>query len=215
MPLTPLQTAFSPERMSRYLQWANGDPMVAHRLYTLNAMYSEALYIPLQSLELALRNRVHYVMSRHFGEGWLLADSAGLLEPQQEKIRKTLAQLRQDRKAPTPGQVVSTLSFGFWTALLGTKYDHLWRQALHRIVLLPNGKSPPRKSLAGPLTEIRKLRNRIAHHEPIVHYNLPRHHGNIRQIIGWLSPEAEQWCAGCDRFPALYRENPVHLLLAA
>ncbi|MGK2285501.1 Abi family protein [Pedomonas sp. V897] len=215
MPLTPLQNAFSYARLGRYLDWANGNPAAAFKLYTLNSQLSEALYIPLQALELALRNRIHEAMSLQFGEDWLLAPGRCLHERQMQKVRRALEELTVNRKAHTPEQVLATLSFGFWTALLGKDYEDIWRAALYRIARKPDGRRVSRKSLSAPLATIRKLRNRIAHHEPILHYNLPRHHADTRQLIGWLSPEAEQWCAGCDRFPALYQENPVHLLLAA
>ncbi len=215
MPLTPLQTAFSEARLGRYLEWASGNPATAVQLYTLNAKLSEALYIPLQALELSLRNRIHDAMRQQFGEEWLLDGSPCLHEKQMQKVRRALVELTLNRKAHTSEQVLSTLSFGFWTALLGTEYEALWRKTLHQIASKPNGKRVPRKSLSGPLTTIRKLRNRIAHHEPILHYNLPRHHDDIQQIIGWLSPEAAQWCAGCDRFPALYQANSCKLPVAA
>ena len=215
MPLTPLQTAFSQERMGRYLEWSNGDPAAAVQLYTLNAQFSEALYIPLQVLELALRNRVHGVMSGAYGEGWLLEAGSCLRDKQKQKVQHALDDLNRNRKAPTPGRVVSTLSFGFWTALLGREYEELWRKVLHQIARTPSGKGLPRKSLSGPLKTIRELRNRIAHHESILHYDLPHYHADIRQIIGWLSPEAEQWCAECDRFPALYQASTYQLARAA
>lgn len=204
MPLTPLQTAFSPERLGRYLEWAGGNPAGALRLYTLNAQLSEALYIPLQALELSLRNRVHDAMSLHYGPAWLLGEPSCLRGKQKQKVRRALDDLSLNRKPHTPEQIVSTLSFGFWTALLGRDYEQLWRETLHRIARKPNGKSIGRKDLSGPLTTTRKLRNRIAHHEAILHYDLTRHHADMRRIIGWLSAEAEQWCAECDRFQVIY-----------
>ena len=215
MPLTPLQIAFSHERLARYLDWANGDSAAALQLYTRNAQFSEALYIPPQTLELALRNRVHWVMTNQFGEDWLLTDGNYLRILEKQKIQRALDDLNRNHKVLAPGHVVSALSFGFWTALLGREYEELWRKTLHQIARKPNKRNLPRKSLSGPLRNIRELRNRIAHHEPILYYNLPRHHADIRQIISWLSPEAEQWCAGCDRFPALYQANPCQLPIAA
>jgi len=215
MPLTSLQTAFSHERMGRYLEWSGGNPTGALRLYTLNAQLSEALYIPLQALELSLRNRMHDAMSLHHGPAWLLDDSSCLQEKQKQKVRRALEDLTRNRKPHAPEQVVSTLSFGFWTALLGREYEQLWRETLHRIASKQNGKSIGRKDLSAPLTTIRKLRNRIAHHESILQYDLTHHHADMRRIIGWLSAEAEQWCAECDRFQVIYPSTGYQLALAA
>lgn len=215
MPLTPLQAAFSHARLGRYLDWSCGNPTVATQLYALNSQLSESLYIPLQALELALRNRIHETMSSQFGDEWLLNDSELLHGKQKQKVRRALVELSLNRKPHTSEQVLATLSFGFWTALLGKEYEELWRTALHQIARKPNGKRVSRKGLSGPLATIRKLRNRIAHHEPILHFNLPRHHSDIRVIIGWLSPEAELWCGQNDRFPALYAANTYRLAMAA
>jgi hypothetical protein len=50
-------------RFGRYSAWAAGDKQRAITLYTLNTQLSESLYTPLQMLEVALRNRIHAVLS--------------------------------------------------------------------------------------------------------------------------------------------------------
>ena len=66
-----LELILSLDGFGRYLAWAGGDRERAIELYTLNTRISESLYIPLQSLELSLRNRIHVVMTEAFGgEGW-------------------------------------------------------------------------------------------------------------------------------------------------
>ena len=57
------EEAISLERFARYLAWADGDHARALSLYTLNTRLSEALYTPIQTLEIVLRNRIHMVMS--------------------------------------------------------------------------------------------------------------------------------------------------------
>lgn len=63
-----LEAALSLERFARYVAWAGGDRARALELYTLNTQLSEALYTPLQALELALRNRIHTAMAAAYGE---------------------------------------------------------------------------------------------------------------------------------------------------
>ncbi len=53
-----IESALSLERFSRYVAWAAGDRRAAVELYSLNARISEALYIPIHGLEIALRNRI-------------------------------------------------------------------------------------------------------------------------------------------------------------
>ena len=65
--IAAMEAALSLERFARYVAWAGGDRQRALDLYTLNTQLSEALYTPLQVLELALRNRVHAVLSAAHG----------------------------------------------------------------------------------------------------------------------------------------------------
>ena len=91
---------------------------------------------------------------------------------------------------PTPGNIVSSLTISFWTSMLAPACEDMWQTTLNRIARQEDGRGRPRKDLSGPLTPIRTLRNRIVHHEPILHWNLDKHYANILQITGWLSPAA-------------------------
>jgi hypothetical protein len=195
-----MEQALSLERFARYLVWAGGDRARALELYALNTRLSEALYTPLQTLEVALRNRVHVVMAEAHGERWFEADGLLRVEHQREQLASAIAELAKAGKDPTAGRVVAALTFSFWTAMLSPAYEDLWRSTLNAIASRPDGKRLPRKSLSRPLTPIRVLRNRIAHHEPILHWDLRKHHANIVALTAWLSPAAAAWCAMIDRF---------------
>ncbi|GBQ28252.1 hypothetical protein AA12717_2906 [Gluconacetobacter sacchari DSM 12717] len=199
-----MEDALSLERFARYVAWADGDRTRALELYALNTQLSEALYTPLQVLELALRNRVHTIMSATYGERWFDAD--GLLQAphQREQVQGALAELAKDKKEPLPGRVVAALTFSFWTAMVSPVYENLWRSSLSAIAAKPDGKRLGRKQFSRPLTPIRLLRNRIAHHEPILHWDLRKHHATMLEMTAWLSPPAARWCVRVDRFPATY-----------
>jgi hypothetical protein len=94
-------------------------------------------------------------------------------------------------------------------------YEELWRTMLSAIAVKADGRRLARKQLSRPLTPIRLLRNRIAHHEPILHWDLRKHHGAMLEVTGWLSPAAATWCAGVDRFPAVFPVEGYRLLADA
>lgn len=195
-----LEAALSLERFNRYLTWAAGDRERAIQLYTVNTCISESLYVPLQMLEIVLRNRIHSVMAAERGETWFYAEGA-LAGPQQaDQLAKAIQDIKDSRKAPTPGRVVAALTFGFWTAMFGTSYENLWQMTLHGIGTKADGKGLTRKHFSRSLSPIRTLRNRIAHHEPIISWDLRKHHDNMLELIGWLSPAAQAWCRDHDRF---------------
>lgn len=194
----------SHERIGRYIEAADGDVRVAHELYALNTRVSECLYVSLQMLEVALRNRFHAALSSEYGAEWY--DQVGVIttQHQRQKISDAKISLVQDRKPLEPGRIVASLTFGFWTSCLGTEYEErLWRAALHR-AFTHAPKATTRKSINRNLTQIRRLRNRIAHHEPILRWNLPKHHANTIMFTEWLAPEAADWTRSQCRFSEVY-----------
>ena len=96
--------------------------------------------------------------------------------------------------------------------MLGRPYENVWQTDLHRIARREDGKGLRRKDFSGPLTPIRLLRNRIAHHEPILGWDLPKHHDAMLRLVGWLAPVAADWCRGLDRFSAVYLAEPLVLV---
>ena len=65
--------------------------------------------------------------------------------------------------------------------------------------------------MCDPISRIRKLRNRIAHHEPIIHWNLPKYHEEILKVTRWLSPVAEKWTRHHSRFNDVYPSKRIFL----
>lgn len=199
------EAALSLERFGRYLAWAAGDRGRAIALYSLNTRLSESLYTSLQTLEVALRNRIHIVLAEAKGETWFATDVGLVTGPYQcEQVVQAMEELTKAGKPMTGGGVVAGLTFSFWTTMFNKDYETLWQQTLHRIADPGAPKGLKRKSFSGPLTRIRILRNRIAHHEPILAWDLRKHHAQMLELIEWLSPPAAAWCRENDRFPETY-----------
>lgn len=209
-----LEAALSLERFGRYLAWAGGNREHAVALYTLNTAVSESLYTPLQMLEVVLRNRIHAVMTEARHDAWFQDEGLLLGQWQPEQLAKAIKDIEQDRKEPTPGRIVAALTFSFWTAMFGKDYENLWQTTLHRIARRPDGKGLRRKDFSGPLAQIRELRNRAAHHEPIIMWNLPKRYDSIMSITEWLSPAAAAWCRTHSRFEQVYPAERVELIEA-
>ncbi|MDT7953555.1 MAG: Abi family protein [Acetobacteraceae bacterium] len=206
-----LEEALSLERFARYLAWAGGDHTRALELYALNTRLSEALYTPLQMLEVALRNRIHSVLTAAWGERWFEDERFEPVANQREQLVAAKADLLREHKEPTPGRVVAALTFSFWTSMLSPAHENLWQMTLHPIARREDGKGLRRKDLSRPLTPIRVLRNRVAHHEPILAWDLPKHHGAILQVTTWLSPAAAAWCRKHSRFDQVFPPQAVQL----
>jgi len=207
-----LEEALSLERIGRYIIWAGGARDRAFDLYALNTRLSESLYVPLQMLEIALRNRIHAVLSKTAGPCWFQLPGFLVGSYQNDQVSSAINDLERTLKPATPGQIVASLTFSFWTTMLGRHYEDLWQATLYRIARREGSKGLQRKDLAGPLTAIRLLRNRIAHHEPILAWDLYKHHTAMVQLTEWLSPAAAVWCRSLDRFPEIFPKEPIVLL---
>lgn len=206
-----LEQALSLERFGRYLTWAGGNRLDAVNLYTLNTQLSECLYTPLQMLEVSLRNRIHAVLSEASGNEWYNDPNYQLIRSQSEQLTKAQSDVRQAPKQVTPGRVVAALTFGYWTTFFNKKYEELWRHHLHKIIINKPAKLLIRKAFSSQLTPIRRLRNRIAHHEPILDQDLSKIHSNILQLTKCLSPAAAQWCEAHCRFSEVYLATGIVL----
>ncbi|WP_414832857.1 hypothetical protein [Afifella sp. YEN Y35] len=77
------------------------------------------------------------------------------------------AKERRRQITVTEGKVIAELTLYFWKRLYGPEYDHLlWRTTLKRT--FPD-KSLTRAAIAIQLEQLYQTRNRLAHHEPVLH----------------------------------------------
>jgi len=203
-----LRNSVSSPRLLRYEAFATGDLVQALRLYTWNTALSEALYGPIQGLEITLRNKMNDCFASHFGPQWFDAPAMGLLYAQQDQVTQAKQALWRHRKAPDPDRVVAELSFGFWAGLFGRQYEtHLWRRYLR--ALFVNAPSPfLRQDAHRVLNNVRMLRNRIAHHEPILHRPLQREYDSVLAAIGWLCMATAAWVGHHSRFGETFAARP-------
>lgn len=206
--LQQVESHISAERLQAYAASpADGlnDPKVTLARYMLNIALCESLYPALQNCEIALRNAIHQHLSRLMGrEDWYDAPMFVMTSWGQEEIHKAKTKLQKLGKATTPGRVVAELQFGFWTSLFEAHYEQ-------HTPFLPSGikavfpRMPKsmhkRKDRKNDLEQIRGLRNRVFHHERIVHWrDLDAQHQLILNVIGWISPELQKVTATMDRF---------------
>jgi hypothetical protein len=208
------EEALSNERFGAYLESCEGDRAKALALYGLNARVSASLYVPIQVLEVTLRNRFHHHLSETYGECWY--ERGGVITHvfQRQKISDALAGLAMEKRPIEPGRVVASLTLGFWTACVSGPYeDTLWRRGGLAKAFMKSGEKPQRKKVMRLVTPIRKLRNRIAHHEPILYWDLAKHHRNIFTLTDWLMPVAAEWAKAESTFETFYDEEFSNLML--
>lgn len=197
--LDQLECNLSSERLQIYKKLANHDQELTIRLYAWNSALSEALYRPIQGFEVLIRNAFNRYFSEVFSTSWYENPKMQFNINLQQMINKAKNHLIRHNKIINPNSIVPELSFGFWVGLLGRQFEtNLWRTHIYSI--FANAPKPLlRSSIHERFSIIHQLRNRIAHHEPIVQRNLMTDHNLILETAGWICPITAHWieCHSC------------------
>ncbi|MFA7337741.1 MAG: hypothetical protein WC028_13215 [Candidatus Obscuribacterales bacterium] len=207
--LDRLELTLSAERLSTYQAQASGNRELAIKLYCWNIALSETLYGPVQSLEVVVRNALHERLTAAFGTTWYDIPASGLAGHLIDRVSAAKDSLTSQGKPHTSGRLIAELNFGFWLGVLTKHYDTgLWRPHLYHA--FPNARKPFRRSDAyQALDRIRRLRNRIAHHEPILTRPLDADHAVILEVVGWICPETAAWINNHSRFNEVWKKRPT------
>ena len=107
----------------------------------------------------------------------------------------------------THGRVLAELSFGFWRYLLSSRYEAtLWTPVLrHAFPLL---QPSTRERLYRPLDRLHRLRNRIAHHEPVHHMDLSALEDDAVFTVECIDRDLGEWLRASSRVTQVLRERP-------
>lgn len=201
--MTSVEKLLSLERLTRYTVLSAGDRRAALKHYEHNTRLSEALYTPLQGLEVCLRNSMSLELAALLGANWYDNGHGVFQYPITEMIDRAKRSLIQDGKTINMGRMIAELSFGFWVSVLGPRYDTpLWVGGMRK-AFPHRPKGVERADVQKALNAIRRLRNRVAHHEPIVHRKLADDHALILKLISWCCPHTSRWIETQSRFVAV------------
>ena len=101
--------------------------------------------------------------------------------------------------------MIAGLSFGFWSGLFTGRYENLWTS--HLRLAFPNGTGR-RKQVNGLVQTLRKLRNRIAHHEAVFASDLAGKHDKLLELAGLIDEDARAYVEGRSRMPDILSRRP-------
>jgi hypothetical protein len=222
----------SPPRFGVYLAATAGDRTRALALYEWNAAVSAAFLHDLAHLEVALRNaydaaitasipagQPHWIFNatRYFPPTMRTAKNGKRYDANQinrDQIARAIAEAaapgpagaaRAVPTAPPAGKVVAELMFGFWRYLSTTAHHHpLWIPYLHK-AFVPGTARP---DVDRPIGRLHKLRNRVAHHEPLLGQNLTDRHNDILAIAALINSELHDYIDGASTCPGLIANRP-------
>ncbi len=210
-----LEMCLSKPRITRYRpSSATTDPNFDTLVnYFWNIALADALYCSLNAVEIVLRNSIHLALSDRLGTPeWY--DTLRMLEPyQQAELENAKRKIAASGSPVTPDRVVAGLTLGFWVTILSSPYDSRFWQAKNARTLrtaFPNVRSVDRQRsrIHRRYNEIRVLRNRVSHHEPLFDDpRLGRRHRDVMWAIHWINPTMRTIVERLDRFPTVYRSG--------
>jgi hypothetical protein len=201
--IVALTEAISPARLSTYLSRTHGNMRRALDLYAWNIRAGAALYPILQVNEVALRNAINRALVSQFGANWPYSQGflRALPRPEREtfehcrrKLERTLHVVRA-----STGDLVAAQTYWFWVMLLNSRFEQrIWSREFP--ASFPSApRRIDREIVLGRADAIRRLRNRVAHWEPLMDYDLVGAHQRAASMVRWISPTVSAWAA--SRWP--------------
>lgn len=169
------------ERFLRYQAATGYDNRKAMTLYRYNLRLSQEMFSMISMFEIILRNKIDQVLAQ---PDWLhhAVQNGGIFDnPQCIKTKKIIDEKYQKLNRDgiySHGKLIAELNFGLWTNLYQpNQYNAIFNlgKDINQIAMLASvlplmrfdSKSSKREKIHKILGEINKIRNRIAHHEPI------------------------------------------------
>lgn len=207
--------ALSAPRLTKYAQLKSTDAE-ALELYAWNAHVAAELMVPAHFAEVLTRNAVSEALAAAYGTRWPWSTKFELSLPDPPapaySPRRDLRQVRA--KQPTTGKVIADLKFVFWQKMFTARHDdRVWKNRI--LGLFPNASGATAKQLRqriyDDLDHIRTLRNRIAHHEPILTRNLADDLARILELVELRSTPTHAWLCQLEEASAGLAARPSRM----
>jgi hypothetical protein len=194
-----IKNSLSPPRIGTYENATSAVPNLpgALALYSWNAQVSAALMTPLHICEVVVRNAVAEALESVYGSRWPWEPVFEQSLPQGGGYNARRDLIATRTKEEKTGKVIPELKFVFWQKMFTGRFDgRLWNP--HMRTVLPHldptmTVQQLRKLIHDELEQLRGLRNRIAHHEPIFKRNLAADFQKAHDLIAFRCPHTAAW----------------------
>lgn len=166
-------------------------------LYAWNSQVSAAMLSPLHMCEVVIRNAVSDALTAEYGDRWPWHTAFVGSLPTKGKFNMRAHLLQKRDGKPTTGKLIPELSFVFWEKMFTGRFDaQIWNKHLSSVMPYLNSAwstQVARGKINKDINQIRELRNRIAHHEPIFKRVLANDFKQIEELIAFRCPVTAAW----------------------
>lgn len=219
--LLPVRGAISAPRLQTY-ENAVGKTLErgpeALELYMWNAKISGAMLTQLHICEVVVRNAVSEALSNVYGPEWPWNTTFvhSLPTARSTNYSQKLDLLRTRERFNTTGKVIPELKFVFWQKMFTKRNDvRIWEPHLKAVFPNMDDIKPVadlRISIYDHLEQIRRLRNRIAHHEPIFMRSLEDDYEKAFDLVFYRCQATADWMLNNGaEITTLFRQRPAAL----
>lgn len=223
-------------RFAPYLREAHGDIDHARELYLWAADLAGALFSTIAFVEVGLRNSMDRKLRAwndqqgpEYRMDWALGKGAApllydLVTHKSLAVAQNFAR-EQSRLRPkthprrlavvTHDDVVSHFMFGTWVYLIKPRVwnqpqqcQQLWQECLSDAFPYADPSDSGRERLASQLDRVRKLRNRVAHHENLLSVDVRWRLRDMLGILALIDPKLPDLAMQGNRVRSLVRTDP-------
>ena len=222
MDYSAFESVMSPKRMSRYLNACDGNKRKAQTLYRLNLRLSQEMFTVICCYEVALRNAIDRKVSTLLGPDWLrdAIQPGGIFDsPLFYRTTRIMHKVYNELVASgkySCSKMLSAMEFGVWKYMFSApQYRATGRTLLEVFPYKPRSSIAKQyniKYIFNELDAVNRLRNRIAHHEPICFLQdhdiistnyLQNCYKRILSLFSWMGIEAKSLLYGLDHVQIL------------
>lgn len=232
----PLEKLLGPARSAPYKHAAGGDPGRAGELYRWASELAGTFHSQLAYVEVAVRNAIDAQLvlwnaaqpPAYTGEWTAEGNTApplyAVLGSSLGKARSDAAKRAGDRhpnhprhQAPvTHDDTLAQFMFGTWHKLIHppaknddpAKQQQLWREATSKAFPKAAQDETGRLYIAGKLETLRKLRNRVAHHENLLDVRIRHRLNDILALLGKIDEDYPAIIAKSNPLREIARRDP-------
>lgn len=123
-----------------------------------------------------------------------------------DDISKARRRVHAKKKAPTDGQIISELGFGFWRFLMARRYQaDLWPDLASGFPYAPNRA---RRTLEDPIVRLHEFPNRLAHHQRIWSEPVEQRYEDCLLVAWFIDPIVRDWIAVTSPVPVVLARRP-------
>lgn len=215
MKYSEFEKILSRARLSRYLMACGGNTKKAMTLYRYNLKLSQELLTVISCFEVALRNTINTNCELRLGSNWLRdgVQPGGIFDSYKcrETKRNIIDALTKLNTNYTHNKLVAELGFGFWRYMFAAhQFTATGRILLSVFPLRPRTTVHMQFNhtfFFNQLENINKLRNRVAHHEPVCFINSSttkdttyarQQYALILQLFQWMEIDENALLYGLD-----------------